>query len=281
MYSDYNNSHGTTSAAPTNPYIGLLFGLLFYIPCLLLQLLDLLIELPMNEFKKKTPKIAIVVFVLEIIVLLSIIVLCYSYTYVSKKYYYEGGLQILNEPISLNTQTELSNNDTLYGISPSDQKTSVRYNFSISTWFYIDSNNNSINDDLMILNYSYCPFMTYNPSSNILSVHLLDSEKYKECIEKINGPPSSEEKNACRISSSKIIYSNSNFKLQKWNHTVFVYTNGFLDIFLNNELVKSITLDIPVLEQSTIISGSNNGLNGGICNVLFFKESIEIHLFQM
>ena len=60
--------------------------------------------------------------------------------------------------------------------------------------------------------------------------------------------------------------------LQKWNHLVINYDRGTLDIFMNNKLVKTLNEIVPHVEEDSIIIGSNGGIQGGICNVVYYDK---------
>ena len=72
----------------------------------------------------------------------------------------------------------------------------------------------------------------------------------------------------------KILLESKEFKMQRWNHIVINYDGQSMDIFINNELVSTNPGIIPYNDNTQIISGSNNGLHGGICNVLYYNDSI-------
>jgi hypothetical protein len=73
---------------------------------------------------------------------------------------------------------------------------------------------------------------------------------------------------------NRIIYINNNVLLQKWNNLIINYNGGTLDIFLNGELVKSSIEVVPYYTIDSLIIGENNGIKGGICNVIYFRNSI-------
>ena len=64
--------------------------------------------------------------------------------------------------------------------------------------------------------------------------------------------------------------------LQKWNHLVINYDRGTLDIFLNNKLMKSIN-EFAIkynIDYSRLVVGDDNGIQGGICNVVYYNRSL-------
>jgi hypothetical protein len=73
---------------------------------------------------------------------------------------------------------------------------------------------------------------------------------------------------------NRILYVNHNVLLQKWNNIIINYNGGILDIFLNNELVKSDIGVVPYYTLDNLTIGENNGLNGSICNVVYFSHPL-------
>ena len=69
------------------------------------------------------------------------------------------------------------------------------------------------------------------------------------------------------------IYKTKNILYQKWNNMVIKYDRGTMDVFLNGELVGSRPSIAPYMTYETIQVGSNNGLAGGISNVMYYKNT--------
>ena len=73
-----------------------------------------------------------------------------------------------------------------------------------------------------------------------------------------------------------IIYSLSHVLLQKWNNIIINYTGGIVDIFYNGELVASANNISPYMEYDALTTGQDNGINGNICNIVYFVKALTI-----
>ena len=128
----------------------------------------------------------------------------------------------------------------------------IRYNYAISCWFFLHSNSPNFYKDkyYSIINYSDKPNVMYNPIKNKLKVKVQTNV------------------NATRE------FKFDNIKLQKWNNLVINYGNGVLDIFMDTKLIGSFPQVIPYNTADNLTVGDgdgvNKGLNGGICNVVFY-----------
>ena len=61
---------------------------------------------------------------------------------------------------------------------------------------------------------------------------------------------------------------------QKWNHIVFNYYENNVDLFINGNLERSMDLKnnpIHILPTDIISVGDTNGINGAICNVVYYE----------
>ena len=137
----------------------------------------------------------------------------------------------------------------------------IRYNYAISCWFYLHSNAPNFYKDkyYSIINYSEKPNVSYNPVKSKLMVRVQVDEyghKHREFLF-------------------------DNIKLQKWNNLVINYGNGVLDIFMDAKLIGSFPQVIPYLSSDNLTIGDDKGLNGGICNVVFFNNILNKERIQM
>ena len=65
-----------------------------------------------------------------------------------------------------------------------------------------------------------------------------------------------------------------NILLQKWTNLVVNYDSGVLDIFMDAKLLASFNNIVPYMSQDQLTVGDDDGVSGGICNVVYFNQSI-------
>ena len=254
----------------------LALDIIFYIPCLFITLYNNLpsmgkVSLPSmgkvnapampnaNDFTQLT----------YIKILLGVIALYIVYFYLfsySRIYNNQNGTVILKDPVKLNKLTALSDYLKLNKLDENSTETDksseqgsinkFNYHYGMSFWVYLDSVNESqIDKYLTILNYGDKPKVEYNPAKNIMHVTVASN------ADNINAEP-------------RIIYTLNNVLLQKWNNIIFNYIGGTVDVFYNGELVASALNVAPYMSYDGLVSGQDNGITGGICNVTYFIKSM-------
>jgi hypothetical protein len=242
-----------TSDTKIDNIFGIIIEGVFYIPCILNNIFDVIYRLfyylftdeGKFAFYNEQDKISMLI----IFFIISFFLLYVSIKKINNKLVTQNGTVLINHPISLNKQYHLGNFETL------NKTTDYNYNYGISFWVYLHSNpSNNANNYYSILNYANKPNFLYNPNKHNFQV-------------------------VCDISGSEIqetIYTNDNMPLQKWTNVIFNCNGGNMDIFIDNNLVKSQSKIIPFITIDALTLGENDGLNGGICNVVYFKTPLSI-----
>jgi hypothetical protein len=64
--------------------------------------------------------------------------------------------------------------------------------------------------------------------------------------------------------------------LQKWTNVVFNCNNATMDVFVDNNLVISKSNIVPYVNIDSLTVGENDGLSGGICNVVYFNKPLSV-----
>jgi hypothetical protein len=252
-----------------NPIIQLIINVVFYIPCLLVALVDNSVKitgLDTNSDPFKPSKTDWILLIISIL----LFVFYFFYPNISSRIELHGGKQLLLDPISLTSEKVLGTYQYLNG---TDQGHDYRY--AISFWVYVDSvppnTNKNYSKFTSILNYGNKPNFLYSGSENSFMVTMDNMDltgKTNKLI--INKDFIYDE------SGNIIIYQKAGVLLQKWNNIIINIVGSTIDIFINNELVKSVDGIIPVTSLDTLISGEMAGIKGGISNILYFKNALNI-----
>ena len=234
-------------APKQNLVFSLLTNVIFYIPCLFSELFD------------STEKGSFLMLILAVALLL----LYFKGPSVFNTVNLQGGKQLVNKPVGTDSVYSLGTYQDLNGSDKFD------YQYAISCWVFLESappnTNSSYNKYTSLLNFGKKPNVLYNGATNTLMVtmhqkNLKDVTKNKLTDFDENG--------------NRILYKGSNFLLQKWNNIIINYSGGILDLFINGELVKSDVGVVPYYTLDSLTIGEDNGVKGGICNVVYFNRAI-------
>ena len=242
----------------------LIANLLFYLPCLMLDAVDMLKE----QYGLTTRPILILLameaaFILAGHLLPSAVVKALNHT----------GVHVLSAPISMTNITDMTAHEIRFvdvktkpaADSPEKSRDSVllhNYNYGLSSWFYIHPqppNTNSNYDSSKYMNIltmgdSFGPVIQYNPKLNALQFSI-----YGEQIKSYKG-------NAADRSP----FTLTGIPLQTWNNVVINSDKGVIDIFINNYLIYTGNHlpKTPSQEWFTISTGQADGIHGEICNIM-------------
>lgn len=283
-----------------NPYFKLILSILFYIPCLVSDLADLV----MSEYYK-TKYFTLIIIVLEIVFA---IVYWLLYPEVISKAYSGGGKVLVSEPTSLNVEKtvayyrNLSGDTTLdykekgdanamaFKKSLSDSSTSAVYN-AVSGEPMLDLSGNPLKD--LSGNY-YFPtkvntyrfgiscwlYINPMPSAGDSQLTILN---YGDNPNISYNPKKNElsvymqnNTDECNSISTIPVFTLENTPLQKWINIVLNYDGGRLDVFLNAELVKTSFDVISCIRYDALTIGQTNGVNAKMCNLTYFNKPLDI-----
>ena len=250
--------------------IDFILSVAFYIPCLITSPFDFFSTTSSTKSSSTKPKIvyeytptiknAFVLFVIIIILWILSLIL----PFIEKRVNLQGGTQIISNPISTNTELVVASYEKLNGNNAS------QYQYGMSFWVFIDafspSTNSNYNKFTSLLNYGDKPNILYNGSTNTMMITMkntgltLTPHKLTDVDDNNN----------------RILFKEKNVLLQKWNNITLNYSGGTLDIFVNGKLVKSNIEIIPYITLDNLTVGTNHGINGGICNLVYFTNPLTI-----
>lgn len=229
---------------------------IMYIPCLLLSLMDYI----KYQYNITTKNVWILLIVEIILIIIWFVIPIMLHAYSTK-----NGLQLLKEPKYLNKESSLGTFEQLHGenLQPEDSsevgRAKFNYHYSLSAWFYLNpqppNTSPAYNKYTNILTYGSKPAIEYNGQLNTLRV-IVESEKDPGVKKRV------------------VIYKTNKILYQRWNNIVINYDRGTMDVFVNGELVGSKESISPYMTYESITVGSVDGLNGGISNVMYFKDNL-------
>lgn len=243
------------------PNIGLLINLILYIPCLVGDFIDF--------FKQQyniTTKTTWIIFFTQLIlvglyILIPIIKNVYNKQFLPliknnfpKLYhnYFESQYTYLQiDPIYTNNEKILG---TFQNLNLSDSK-NFNYNYGIYFDLWINpqppSTNPSYSRETNILNYGNKLIISYK--DNKLLFKALNNKGNYETV-----------------------FVEKQFIYQRWNNIAVNYFGGTVDVFINNELVGTLSNIVPYMKVDKVISGKNNGIYGGVKNILYSDKPLSL-----
>lgn len=247
------------------PLFRIIVNTLLYIPCLITDVLDLVV----GKSKSKESFDTTSLYLLAAIICVYIIYF-FIYPYYSKRDKLQGGKELLNKPIPINVEKNIMSYKEINDMK--DNQEGYDYQYGLSLWFYVDaepaSTNVSYSNYTSIVNYGGKPNILYKADTNslIVVVHL----------DQISNDMKNNNQLELYGTNDRIVYKTDDLLLQKWNHLIINYSAGTIDIFLNGELVKSSINVVPYMTYDMLTVGENNGLRGSVCNMSYFKEPLKI-----
>jgi hypothetical protein len=175
----------------------------------------------------------------------------------------QGGKSIINQPIPLDVIT------TTTFSKYSEDSTVPSYEYGLSFWVYINSAppNTSVayNDYAYVMSFGNSPNIMYNGKTGSLMVTMRD-EYISDHASKFGLNP--------KNNQERIVYTRRNMDMQRWVNIVINYSGGTMDVFVDGKLERSVPGVVPYMVSDTTQVGQEDGISGGICNVLYFDKPV-------
>lgn len=229
-----------------NKYLQLLRNSILYIPCLIFNLIDWI----KYQYSITTPTALIILGIDVALIVMKFMV--WPKIALFLKHYQSQGTVLLEGPLFLNTKTDLGTYENMKVVK---ENRNFKYHYGISFWVYINpqppNTSAAYNEYSILFDYGGKPTLLYKADENKLKIQMKMNDEY-----------------------TKNIYLGSDLKLQKWNHFVINYDGGTLDILLNDVLLSSTGSIAPYMTLDIVSVGQNNGINGGIRDVVYFRNPI-------
>jgi hypothetical protein len=262
IYKTINVELPGKSNSKKDSFFSLLLNLILYIPCLLSGIFTSGVKKFSGDKTASGDNSEVLSTILLLIFAIILVIAYYKFPSLVSLVTLQGGTLLVNKPVDTNTLYTLASYEELNG---TDQ---FEYQYGLSFWVFLDVNPPSIsasNKFVSLLNYGNKPNILYKASTNTLMITMEQKGLNKKTKNKLidfdeNG--------------NRIIYKQNNVLLQKWNNIVINYAGGTLDIFFNNELVKSAIEVVPYMSFDSLTIGTDGGITGGICNVVYFKSPL-------
>jgi hypothetical protein len=229
---------------------GIVANIIFYIPCLLLNLMEYI-----SNDLKQAPKAVYWLLVLEAILIGLYVGIPKLMKSVTKNASIKDGTPVVMEPVRLDnannvaSYVELQTSISGRPVNPGDI---INNKFSLSAWVYViplSPNTVPYNNDAVVYEYKdYHPALMYNGSTGKFKCYFNRSSSHEFTM-----------------------------PMQKWNHVVTNYTKSGVDLFVNGELVHSAPRDAQnegLTIGDIIVIGQDNGLSGGVCNMVYFSRPL-------
>jgi len=254
----------TTSNNKKNAFFNLILQTILYIPCCFSGIFDSIGKMLTGSFSGEAG--SLLMLLIAIILIIVYFRMPSIFNIVNK----QGGQQLVNKPLNTDTQYALGTYETL---NNSDE---YNYDYALSFWIFINATGPNMNQNYSknttLLNYAGKPNVQYNGKTNTLIITMAEptsTTRKQQIKQKLKSKLIDYDEDGNRI-----LYVNNNFLLQKWNNIIINYSGGTLDIFLNGELVKSNIGVVPYYTLDNLTIGENGGIEGGICNVVYFRKPL-------
>lgn len=243
--------------------IGFIINFIFFIPCLFGDF----VEYIKYQFKI-TPNAVFILFILEILLIIAFI---YIPIWI-EKIINKDKITLLPGSIFIDNSLIIGNSDNLAPFTAKNdignETKTPRFNYGLSMWVYLNQQTTQTIGTRLVNIFSYGENNNMKPQVSYFEKGKNDSNKNIYRITFTGSQESIDHDIALNNSYDVELTS------QKWNHIFFNYHSTHVDLFINGILERTFDMNgtIPqysILDKITV--GENNGLDGAICNVTYYK----------
>ena len=231
------------SNVKTPEFVELIKNFVFYLPCLLIDLVDNVAGTKKGIWMLLAAEVAV-------------IALYFLIPMVMRSRYLKIGTVLAREPQYLNNIASFDP-EALRDITEKSKET-LHYALVADIWINPQPTSTSIayTRDTNLLSFGDRLKVEYNGKSpREIIVKAMDGKELK-------------------------VVARPRISLQKWNKLVLNYDHGTLDIFVNGELVHA-QQNVPFLTLASVNAGSHNGIHGGIKDVRWFDKPLTKNQIDM
>ena len=253
-------------------WYGLIAQLIFYIPCIFNDVWEYIIQ-QINL----TPYSIYLLLFIEIILVITYIFLptiTYNLTGGKDSLLLVDNVQFLDNPQIVANSQILKIDEGKYGGN------NYYRNYCISMWVYInnhDSSKEPYNVESEIMSYGFTdkdgvqhvkPMIRYYGGGGG-NDQLIERNKYVFYF--VRYPPVNQ------YATDKHTFYDVTIENQKWNQIVLNYNRNNVELYINGKIERTFSMAKNMPEYNdldTITIGQENGLDGGICNVVYYKHPL-------
>lgn len=247
---------------------GFFANFLFYIPCMLSDGLEYLLQ----QYKI-TPNIVFILLIIEMLLML-------LYLYVPKiieKAAKKSAITLQNKPVYLDKEINIGKIDTFLFKPLNDKLIGVknpelfRRNYCINMWVYLNiqpSSSLAYSKETTIFNYNNHPRITHKNESK--NERLKNRNVYTFYF--TNTQDGNSVSNTENIAKYEV-----NIPQQKWNMLSFNYFESKVDLYINGNLERTFNFSNNMPDYSSndaVLLGSDDGVSGSICNITYNKKPL-------
>jgi hypothetical protein len=277
--------------------------ILKYIPCFILDVVDA----AKREFNLTTKPVWILLAIESVL-----IGVYFLAPIIMQATVYKNSLTVLPGVSDLRKYRDLGSleNVGIVRTSECSNKTKRKYDYAFSAWLFFSPHPPSVakgsSKFVPVLDVNGTPTVSYKAATNELQFTLRINERggedegaaaqaqstgasvtnanaaaeyeYEYDVEEMgdgtDAAAAQKPKDAPPIINSVVVHTIQNVPLQRWNHLFYNYDGANIDIFLNNELVVTLTDYVPAIEYGGIKCGAPSGVIGNIANITVFNHHV-------